>query len=161
MRDTRRPERPVTPLIDDHVELERRIREVSSALDGADFPSFDAVWCDLEDFALSHLAAEEEELIPRFVLHDPEEAATLLAQHRQIRDGLLEVGVAEQLHAIRKEPCAARGLSGTTRPERRPRAGSESVRPCEQSRAPRYSFFTPGGSGDASSWPVDPAIRIR
>lgn len=103
MRDTRRPERPVTPLIDDHVELERRIREVSSALDGADFPSFDAVWCDLEDFALSHLAAEEEELIPRFVLHDPEEAATLLAQHRQIRDGLLEVGVAEQLHAIRKE----------------------------------------------------------
>ncbi len=90
-------------LLADHLELERRIEEVANAVEGADFPTIDDAWSELERVALAHLDAEEEVLLPRFVHADPEAAAVLLAEHRRIRAGLLNIGVAEQLHMIRKE----------------------------------------------------------
>jgi hypothetical protein len=60
-----------------------------------------ALWRELESQLLAHLEAEERYVLPAFARADREEAMTLLRQHGQIRERLLELGIAVELHHLR------------------------------------------------------------
>ena len=77
-----------------------RLIEAMQANAGADVRS---LWNELEHGLLSHMEAEERFVLPRFAHVDGEEARALLREHGLIRESLLELGVAVDLHCIRYE----------------------------------------------------------
>jgi Hemerythrin HHE cation binding domain len=60
-----------------------------------------ALWSELDHGLLTHMEAEERFVLPRFAHVDPAEARGLLREHGQIREELLELGVAVDLHYLR------------------------------------------------------------
>ena len=87
----------------DHDELEEQLGELESAVEGADFPTIQAVWGRFERFLLGHLEAEEAEALPGFEAADPAAAEVIRADHATIRGWLGELGVSGELHTLRKE----------------------------------------------------------
>lgn len=77
-----------------------RLLEAMRANARADVQS---LWNELEHGLLSHMEAEERFVLPRFAHVDGEEARALLREHALIRESLLELGVAVDLHCIRYE----------------------------------------------------------
>ena len=59
------------------------------------------LWNELEHKLLSHMEAEERFVFPSFAHVDYNEARELLDEHGLIRQNLLELGVAVDLHYIR------------------------------------------------------------
>jgi hypothetical protein len=62
-----------------------------------------ALWTELDHGLLSHMEAEERFVLPGFAHVDPEEARGLLRDHGLIREQLLQLGVAVDLHCMRYE----------------------------------------------------------
>src|SRR5689334_3535632 len=80
-----------------HRHLEDQYCRVLEALEvGA--PELRALWAELEHEVLAHLEAEERYVVPAFARVDREEALALLREHGQVREYLLELGVAIDLH---------------------------------------------------------------
>ena len=61
------------------------------------------LWNELEHKLLSHMEAEERFVLPSFAHVDHGAAASLLRDHGLIREHLLELGIAVDLHCIRFE----------------------------------------------------------
>ena len=66
-------------------------------------PDLRDLWTDLDHGLLAHLEAEERYVLPAFAHIDREEARALLREHGLIRERLLELGVAVDLHLGRYE----------------------------------------------------------
>lgn len=62
-----------------------------------------AEWTAFERELLRHLEQEEAEILPAFARHDAAEARAILAEHAQIRQSLLEMGLSLDLHCLRAE----------------------------------------------------------
>jgi Hemerythrin HHE cation binding domain len=67
-------------------------------------PDLLARWCEFESKLLSHLEAEERFVLPAFARVDREAAFVLLREHGTIREQVLELGVAIELHCARPAP---------------------------------------------------------
>jgi hemerythrin superfamily protein len=67
-------------------------------------PALLARWCELESKLLTHLEAEERFVLPAFARVDREDAFALLREHGKIRELVLELGVAVELHYARLAP---------------------------------------------------------
>jgi Hemerythrin HHE cation binding domain len=67
-------------------------------------PELHALWCQLEAQLLSHLEAEERYVLPAFARVDREEAMALIKEHGAIRELMMELGVAVELHYARLAP---------------------------------------------------------
>lgn len=79
------------------------------------------LWDELDHGLLAHMEAEERFVLPRFAHVDHAEARDLLREHGQIREELLELGVAVDLHYARfdrSEAFAHLLLAHATREER-------------------------------------------
>lgn len=61
------------------------------------------LWNELEHKLLNHMEAEERFVLPAFAHVDHGEATALLREHGLIRENLLELGIAVDLHCIRFE----------------------------------------------------------
>lgn len=62
-----------------------------------------ALWSELDHGLLAHMEAEERFVLPVFAHVDPEEARALLREHGLLREQLLQLGIAVDLHAARYE----------------------------------------------------------
>jgi hemerythrin superfamily protein len=93
-------------MIDSHRRLEAVAKEVLDAC-AADAPDFSIAWSKFERDLRAHLEAEERYILPAFARADREEAMRLLREHGQIREHLLEIGVAIDLHCMRLEASTA------------------------------------------------------
>jgi hypothetical protein len=60
-----------------------------------------AFWNELDHGLLSHMEAEERYVLPAFMHIDADEARAIVREHGLIREMLLELGVAVDLHQIR------------------------------------------------------------
>jgi len=60
-----------------------------------------AFWSELDHGLLSHMEAEERHVLPVFVHVDADEARAILREHGLLRELLLELGVAVDLHQLR------------------------------------------------------------
>lgn len=61
-------------------------------------PDAHQIWHELEDSLRSHMDAEERYVLPAFARTDRDEALALVREHSRIREQLLEVGIAIDLH---------------------------------------------------------------
>ncbi|HEX7942992.1 MAG TPA: hemerythrin domain-containing protein [Gemmatimonadaceae bacterium] len=99
---------PIGHLLDQH---HREIEEACLALLGAGFvgdPSELARrWGEIEHQLCDHMMAEEQFLFPAYQHAEPENAQDLRDQHARLREQMLEIGVAVQLHTVRMDQLQA------------------------------------------------------
>jgi hypothetical protein len=89
-----------TYLTEDHARLADLVEGLIPAIE-ADAPEARSLWSELDRGVLAHLEAEERFVLPAFARFDRDEALALLREHGQIREQLLELGVAQDLHQLR------------------------------------------------------------
>jgi hemerythrin-like domain-containing protein len=102
-----RPAKPTSPeeklrrfMADSHRQLNELFDRLLAAME-ANAPDTRELWNELDRGLHAHMEAEERYLLPRFARSHADEAAALLREHGQIREQLLELGVAVDLHCIR------------------------------------------------------------
>ena len=61
------------------------------------------LWGKVERELLEHMAAEERLVFPAYQRADPENAQDLRDEHAVLREHALELGIAIQLHTVRRE----------------------------------------------------------
>ncbi len=60
-------------------------------------------WCVFERVLVDHIEWEEQHLLPRYRIEQPDDAASIDAEHARFRALVAEIGVAVDLHLIREE----------------------------------------------------------
>jgi len=89
-------------MAESHEHLNTLFSQLLDALE-ANAPDARELWTELDHDLLAHMEAEERFVLPAFARIDREEALALLREHGRIREQLLELGVAIDLHCIRLE----------------------------------------------------------
>ncbi|HEX2685563.1 MAG TPA: hemerythrin domain-containing protein [Kofleriaceae bacterium] len=89
-------------MTESHERLDRLFGRLLDALE-SNAPDVRELWTELDHGLLAHMEAEERFVLPAFARFDHEEAIALLREHGGIREQLLELGVAVDLHCIRFE----------------------------------------------------------
>ncbi len=85
-----------------HARLEVVFDRLLDAM-AAGAPEARELWTELDHGLLAHMEAEERYVLPAFATVDHAAARELLGEHAQIREQLLELGVAMDLHHLRFE----------------------------------------------------------
>jgi len=93
-------------MTESHAHLDTLFSRLLEALE-ANAPDARELWTELDHDLLAHMEAEERFVLPAFARIDREEAVALLREHGRIREQLLELGVAVDLHCIRLEQSRA------------------------------------------------------
>ena len=88
-------------LLDDHLSLERMLTQLSDALDG-DSSAVCETWTRADRHIRNHFDSEERCLFPLVAATHRAEVERLRAEHQSIRSALSELGVAADLHLLRK-----------------------------------------------------------
>src|ERR1044071_2138265 len=86
-----------------HEDLRAQVTRLLTAMQANAGADVTALWNELEHKLLDHMEAEERFVLPAFAHVDQGEATALLREHGLIRENLLELGVAVDLHYIRYE----------------------------------------------------------
>ena len=90
-------------LTSQHASLDEGLRELVRAASQADPQPLQKAWAAFETSLLRHLDLEEESLFPLVEALHPDDVRALCAEHDRIRDVVGELGLACDLHAVRKE----------------------------------------------------------
>lgn len=85
----------------DHERLERLFTDLLYAFEADARGDIPRLWNAFDRELRTHLAIEEEQLLPRFLDFNAPEALSLLREHHSIRDKLLKLGVGVDLHLTR------------------------------------------------------------
>ena len=86
-----------------HEQLGDQFTRLLTAMEANDRADVTTLWNELDHKLLDHLEAEERFVLPAFAHVDQGEATALLREHGLIRESLLELGIAVDLHYIRYE----------------------------------------------------------
>ena len=86
-----------------HEQLRAEVTRLLSAMQADARADVITLWNELEHKVLDHMEAEERFVLPAFAHVDRGEAVALLREHGLIRENLLELGIAVDLHCIRYE----------------------------------------------------------
>ncbi|HEX2672021.1 MAG TPA: hemerythrin domain-containing protein [Polyangiaceae bacterium] len=86
----------------DHRDLEQLLARLTSAIEGADSSELCEQWTHFEQNLRDHLDTEERCLFPLVAHEHRGEVASLRSEHQHIRQALSELGVAVDLHTLRK-----------------------------------------------------------
>jgi len=89
-------------LLSDHRTLEQLLGQLSGAIDGANPPTLCEQWTRFEQSVRDHLDTEERFLFPLVASAHRSDIEVLRAEHQHIRCALSELGVAVDLHTLRK-----------------------------------------------------------
>ncbi len=89
-------------LIGDHRALEQLLAQLTSAIEGADSSELCEQWTRFEQNLRDHLDTEERCLFPLVAHEHRSEVESLRSDHQHIRHALSELGVAVDLHTLRK-----------------------------------------------------------
>jgi len=100
---TRSEESLYTFMTKNHAQLETMFQGLLDAM-AVGAPDAAKLWTELDHGLLAHLEAEERYVLPAFARIDRAAAREILREHGQIREQLLELGVAMDLHALRFAP---------------------------------------------------------
>jgi hemerythrin-like domain-containing protein len=84
----------------DHARIENELRRLMETVKADDRETLRTDWPTLEREVTSHLEAEEHFMIPALATVEHDEAVVLLREHGQIRQALLELSVAIELHYV-------------------------------------------------------------
>lgn len=87
----------------DHEALDEVAERVLAIIAEGDREDVGAAITELQVRITAHLDGEERDLLPEYARHDPQDAATLLAEHAAIRETLAELDIESDLHLVRLE----------------------------------------------------------
>ena len=90
-------------MVRSHQHLRDQVTRLLAALQADARADATALWNEFEHKLLDHMEAEERFVLPAFAHVDYGEAAAVLRDHGLIRESLLELGIAVDLHYIRFE----------------------------------------------------------
>jgi len=93
---------PRALLIEDHERLEQIFVDLKAAFALGDREEVARLWTAFDAGLTSHMAAEEEHILPLFEQVDPAEAEAVRKDHAKIRAGLADLAVRVDLHMVRK-----------------------------------------------------------
>ena len=96
-----------TRLSRDHQELETLLERLSLAAEACNREALALTWAELEPRLTLHMQAEERYLLPLLEATHPAEIQRILLEHARIRDTVAQLGVAVELHAVRKNDIQA------------------------------------------------------
>jgi Hemerythrin HHE cation binding domain len=88
-----------------HAQIHRDLARLMAAVEVDARADIHSNWVVLESELLAHMEAEERYVLPAFARIELGEARALLAEHASLRDQLLELAVAVELHYARIEMC--------------------------------------------------------
>jgi hemerythrin superfamily protein len=94
-------------MVRSHEQLRHQVTHLLAEMQGDARADVTTQWNELEHKLLDHMEAEERFVLPAFAHVDYGEAAALLRDHGLIRENLLELGIAIDLHYIRYERSQA------------------------------------------------------
>jgi len=89
-----------TYMVRDHASLDTLYGRVLEAMAGT-AQHLEGLWTDFDHHLRSHMDAEERFVMPALAKVDRLSALMLLREHGQIREEMLELGVACNLHELR------------------------------------------------------------
>ena len=89
-------------LLSDHRALAELLKQLTCALEGANPPTLAEQWARFEQNLRDHLDTEESCLFPLVASAHRDEIEQLRTEHQHIRRALSELGVAVELHTLRK-----------------------------------------------------------
>jgi hemerythrin-like domain-containing protein len=89
-------------LAKDHEELDALLRCLAEDADAPSASDLEATWAAFEGRLIGHLDAEERFLLPLIEASNPEEVNRIRADHARIRASVAQLGLAIELHTIRK-----------------------------------------------------------
>src|ERR1051325_6658579 len=81
-----------------HEQLRDQVTRLLAAMQANARADVITLWNELEHKLLDHMEAEERFVLPTFAHIDYGEATALLREHGLIRENLLELGIAVDLH---------------------------------------------------------------
>lgn len=87
-----------------HADLDRQLDRLIAAIEAND-PELRRRWNRVEAELLAHMDAEERFVLPSFAHVDLAESTGLLREHGRLRERMLELGVAIDLHYVRIPMC--------------------------------------------------------
>ena len=87
----------------DHQRLDGLFEDLLNRVHAGDAAAIREAWTAFEHGLLTHMEAEERDMIPIFRRHDPVEAAAIVEDHAKIRSLLAELGVKLEIHTLREE----------------------------------------------------------
>jgi len=90
-----------------HREIEEACLALLGACGAGDPGDLARRWGEIEHQLYDHMMAEEHFLFPAYQHEEPENAQDLRDQHARLREQALEIGVATQLHIVRREQIQA------------------------------------------------------
>jgi iron-sulfur cluster repair protein YtfE (RIC family) len=90
-------------MVRSHEQLRDQVTRLLAAMQANARADVTTLWNELEHNLLNHMEAEERFVLPAFAHVDYGEATALLRDHGLIRESLLELGIAVDLHCIRYE----------------------------------------------------------
>ena len=88
-------------LLSDHKRLEKLLADMLIAFEENDREAVAALWTEFEKHLLAHLEVEERHLIPLLLRTNERAARTIAREHKHIRDRLMDLGTAVDLHVVR------------------------------------------------------------
>jgi len=91
----------------DHRAIERRLTDLTDAVEGADFPTILTVFREIDRGIRAHIDGEERYLFDHFEQDHPEVIGELREDHERFRRALDELMIQTELHTLRKEPIDA------------------------------------------------------
>jgi hemerythrin-like domain-containing protein len=90
-------------MVHSHEQLRDQVTRLLAAMQANARADATTLWNELEHELLDHMEAEERFVLPAFARVDHGEATVLLRDHGLIRENLLDLGIAVDLHYIRYE----------------------------------------------------------
>jgi hypothetical protein len=90
-------------MVRSHEGLRDQVPRLLAAMQADARAEVTTLWNELEHKLLDHMEAEERFVLPAFAHIDQGEATALLREHGLIRENLLELGIAIDLHFLRYE----------------------------------------------------------
>jgi hemerythrin-like domain-containing protein len=87
----------------DHQAIERRLTELSDAVEGANWPTILQVFREVDRGLRAHIDGEERYLFPSFEGNHSDVIGQLRLEHEYARRALDELMVKTELHTLRKE----------------------------------------------------------
>jgi hemerythrin-like domain-containing protein len=88
-----------TYMVRSHADLRSALEQLLAAMERGT-PDVPKRWAELEHGLLAHMEAEERFVLPAFARVDRGEALALLREHGELREHVLDLGVAIDLHAV-------------------------------------------------------------
>ncbi|MEI8255444.1 MAG: hemerythrin domain-containing protein [Deltaproteobacteria bacterium] len=90
-------------LFAEHEYLDGLFNRLLQCVHQNDREALSQLWTVFEQVIRDHIGWEEAHLLPRYRLEQPDDAASIDADHARFRELIAEIGVAVDLHLIRED----------------------------------------------------------